>query len=394
MPAHTPERPLEHSPDHSPVLREHGYHSLRVARVVRETDDASSFVLEVPPALRETFRYRAGQFCTFRVALDGESHLRSYSMSSAPHTDADLTVTVKRVAGGVVSNWLLDAVTEGTVLELTKPAGVFCPQDAARETARPVLGFCAGSGVTPVMSIAKEVLAATARPVRLLYANRERGSVIFDDELGRLAAAYPGRLDVRHHLDTDGGFLGAGEVAAFARECGALDADVYVCGPAPFMDLVETAVRGLGVGEDRIYIERFLVEQQEKDAALTVAVADAGSGADGGAAAGAAGGTAGAAGGERAGTPAEVTVTLNGKTQVIRYQTGDTLLETARRGGLRPPFSCESGNCATCMAFLKEGAVTMRVNNALTPEEVDEGWILTCQSLPQSETVTVEYEAM
>ncbi len=352
-------------PDHTPVLREHGYHSLRVKRVVRETPDASSYVLDVPADLQETFRYRPGQFCTFRVHLGGEVHLRSYSMSSAPLTDPDLTVTVKRVAGGLVSNWFLDAVSEDSVLELTKPAGVFCPRD----TERPVLGICGGSGITPVMSIAKHVLASTGRPVRLLYANRDRTSVIFDAALEDLAARHPGRFEVRHHLDADAGFVSADDLAAFAR--GHLDADVYVCGPGAFMDLTETTLRGLGMEQERIFIERFLVEQQEKDAALgAAAVAVA------------------------VGVPAEVSVILGGKSEAIRYHPGDTILETARRGGLRPPFSCESGNCATCMAFLKEGSVDMRVNNALTAEEVDEGWILTCQGVPKGETVTVEYEAM
>ena len=155
--------------EHEPVLRDHGYHTLRVKQVVRETHDASSFVLDVPDELRSTFRYRPGQFCTFRVHVDGDEQLRSYSMSSAPETDRDLTVTVKRVTGGLVSNWFLDNLGAGDAVEVTKPAGVFCPQDSERA----VLGLCGGSGITPVMSITKHVLAATPRPVRLLYANRD-----------------------------------------------------------------------------------------------------------------------------------------------------------------------------------------------------------------------------
>jgi ferredoxin-NADP reductase len=353
--------------DHIPVLRAHGYHALRIKDVVRETHDASSFVLDVPDELRETFRYQPGQFCAFRVQVDGDEQVRSYSMSSTPEADDDLTVTVKRVAGGLVSNWFLDNLGVGDVVEVTKPAGVFCPQDADR----PVLAFCGGSGITPVMSITKHVLRATERSVRLLYANRDRDSVIFAGELGALGDHHPGRLDVRHHFDSDGGFLTAEGVRDFAG-ADAGGADCYVCGPGPFMDLAEAALLEIGVAPERIFIERFLVEQQEKEAAAAAAV-DAAGGAD---------------------LPDEVTVILGGKKVVVKYQPGDTVLETARRGGLRPPFSCESGNCATCMAFLKEGTVTMRANNALTPEEVEEGWILTCQSLPSGDTVTVEYEAM
>jgi 3-ketosteroid 9alpha-monooxygenase subunit B len=358
---------------HDPVLRQHGYHRLRVKEVVRETHDASSFVLDVPPELSETFEYRPGQFCTFRVRVGGEEQLRSYSMSSAPGTDADLTVTVKRVAGGVVSNYFLDHVSTGDVLELTKPAGVFCPQ----ESARAVVGLCGGSGITPVMSIAKHVLTTSERPVRLLYANRDASSVIFEETLAGLQADRPGRLEVRHHHDSVAGFLGADDVAGFVGAD--RDADFYVCGPGPFMVLVETVLAGLEVRTERIFIERFLVEQQEKEEAAVAPeeVAEES--------------------GERSATedvPAEVTVILNKKSVVVAYQRGDTLLETARRGGLRPPFSCESGNCATCMAFLNEGSAVMRANNALTPEEVEEGWILTCQGLPRGQTVTVEYEAM
>jgi ferredoxin-NADP reductase len=352
--------------DHGPVLRQHGYHRLRVKEVVHETHDASSFVLEVPPDLAETFEYRPGQFCTFRIQIGRGEQLRSYSMSSAPVSDDDLTVTVKRVDGGVVSNYFLDHVSAGDVLDLTRPAGVFCPQ----ESQRVVVGLCGGSGITPVMSIAKHILATSERPVRLLYANRDASSVIFGETLAGLQAEHPGRLEVRHHHDSVAGYLRPEEVAEFVGAD--LDADFYVCGPGPFMDLAETVLTRLGVASERIYVERFLVEQQEKEAAAEES----------------GGGTAGAE------VPAEVTVILNKKSVVVAYQPGDTLLETARRGGLRPPFSCESGNCATCMAFLKEGSAVMRANNALTAEEVEEGWILTCQGLPRGPTVTVEYEAM
>jgi 3-ketosteroid 9alpha-monooxygenase subunit B len=207
--------------------------------------------------------------------------------------------------------------------------------------------------------------------VRLLYANRDRASVIFDEALTALWARHADRFTVRHHLDSDGGFLTAADVSAFVG--GDLNADCYICGPGLFMDLVESTLLELGAARDRIFIERFLVERQEKD----TQAAAAGKGAAG-----------------ESDAPETVTVILNGKTVEVAYHPGDSLLETARRGGLRPPFSCESGNCATCMAFLKEGTAIMRVNNALTPEEVEEGFVLTCQGVPRGEAVTVEYEMM
>jgi 3-ketosteroid 9alpha-monooxygenase subunit B len=360
---------------HDQARRAHGYHLLRVKEVVQETHDTRSFVLDVPAELADTFGYAAGQFCTFRVRIAGEQHLRSYSMSSAPETDSDLTVTVKRVPGGVVSNWFNDRVAAGDVLELTRPAGVFCVGDGQR----PVVAFCGGSGITPVMSIAKSALTTTARPVRLLYANRDRASVIFEDELRSLGDRHAGRLDVCLHLDTDRGFLEAGTVAEFAASAApGLDGDFYLCGPGPFMDLVEATLLGAGVDAERISIERF--DGPGEAAALVpaatgvevVGVEVAGAEAD---------------------VPESVTLILGGRKATVGYQQGDTVLQTARRAGLQAPFSCQAGDCATCMAMVREGSATMRVNNALTADEVEEGWVLTCQALPRGRTVTVEYEA-
>ncbi len=184
--------------------------------------------------------------------------------------------------------------------------------------------------------------------------------MIFADELVRLARAYGERLSVHHHLDSERSFLDAEQCAVLAGD--RAHADFYVCGPGPYMDTVEGGLARLGVAPGNVFIERF------------VTPADA-----------------------PAADPASVTesvlIRIDKRKHTIRYQPGDTVLETARRGGLRPPFSCEAGNCATCMAHLDKGSVTMRVNNALSAEEVDEGWILTCQSLPTSAELLVDYDA-
>lgn len=348
--------------DREDIRRAHGFHALPVKAVVQETGDTRSFVLAVPGDLSEVFRYRPGQFCAFRVRVGDDEHLRSYSMSSAPEIDRDLTVTVKRVPGGLVSNWLHDNVSEGAVLEATRPAGIFCP----RTTEVPVVAFCGGSGVTPVMSIVKSVLHGTNRTVKLLYANRDRSSVIFESALQDLCDHQCDRFEVRHHFDSEGGYLRPETIANFAGD--ALEADFYICGPGPFMDLVEQALLQLGIDPANILIERF--ETGEAPPSKT----------------------------EPSGTGAEalraVTLILRGKPTTVPYRAGDTVLETARRAGLQPPFSCEAGNCATCMALLRKGAATMRANNALTPAEVEEGWILTCQAVPLGPAVVVEYEAL
>src|SRR5271157_2415426 len=158
---------------------DHAFHPLHVARVIRETADASSYVLELPDDLRAAFAYEAGQFCTFRVRVDGQTHLRCYSMSSSPAVDPDMAVTVKRTPGGVVSNCMNDQLAAGDVVEVTRPAGVF------RLTAgdEDVVAFSAGSGITPVHSLLKTALSTSPRTVRLFYANRDEDSVIFRSEL-------------------------------------------------------------------------------------------------------------------------------------------------------------------------------------------------------------------
>lgn len=342
------------------VRSAHGFVTLRVQRVVEETHDSRSFVLDVPPGLRDQFSYRPGQFCTFRVRVDGGEMLRSYSMSSAPETDPDLTVTVKRVPGGAVSNWLVDQVAAGDELELTRPAGVFCL--SPRTT--PVVALCGGSGVTPVMSLAKSALASTARPVTILYANRDRRSVIFGADLEALAERRRPRLEILWHFDSESGLVDPDAVGSLARREAA--ADFYICGPTPFMDMVESELLLAGVPADRIFIERFGTPPAPPPEPA-VAADDA---------------------------PSSITVIMNRRKKEIPYQPGATVLETARRGGLSPPFSCESGECATCMAVIRDGSARMRVNNALTEEEVEEGWVLTCQALPTSPGLVVEYEAL
>ena len=348
--------------------RDHGFHALVVRRVVQETHDTKSFVFDVPPELADAFAYEAGQFCTFRVPFAGEDLLRCYSMSSAPDVDTELTLTVKRVAGGRVSNWLLDEVSAGDELALTLPAGVF----TLRPGSAPIIAFAGGSGITPVFSVIKSALASTARPVRLLYANRDAQSVIFRADLDALAAAHADRLQVVHHLDTEHGFVHSDAVRAFVA--GDTDADFYICGPTPFMDVVEDALELEAVASEHVFIERFAFAGSARVDEPPATPAPEAHGA----------------------TALEtemVTIVLDGRAHEVRYQAGETFLETARRAGLRAPFSCEAGSCATCMAILEEGEATMRVNNALTPDEVEDGWVLTCQGFPASPRVRVVYES-
>jgi len=354
--------------DMAKVLREHGFHPLRVRSVVHETHDTVTIVMEVPTDLADVFVYDAGQFCNVRAEIGGEEVLRCYSMSSAPATDTDLAITVKRVVGGLMSNWLHDHVREGDTLELMKPTGEF----VAHATDAPIVGFCGGSGVTPVFSIAKQVLATTSRSMRVLYANRDRASVIFHDEWAHLVQQYGSRLTVQHHLDADSGLLAAADIERFIGEGTA--ADFYVCGPGPFMDVVEAGLAAAAVPAERISIERFVTGGPSTEPAPSQAAPTVPSAGDGGE------------------PTEEMTIILKGKSHTTAYNAGDTVLDTARRMGLKPPYSCELGNCASCMALVTQGAATMRRNTALRPDEVAEGWVLTCQARPTGRVVVVEYE--
>lgn len=331
----------------------HAFQQATVTRIDKETPDARTFVLYPH---HQPFSYRAGQYCTFRVRVDGEELFRSYSMSSAPETDSELMTTVKRVPGGKVSNWLLDNVVEGDELTMTRAAGTFC----LSPTSVPLLAFAGGSGVTPILSLAKSALATTDRCVRLLCADRDRASVIFDSVLEELVGRYPDRLSVVRHIDAEHGLIDADAVHDFVGTD--VDADNYVCGPEGFMAVVRSALPGPG----RVFIEDFDLAPHVKEP--TPEPVD--------------------------GTEVEGTVTihLERKKVSVPRVAGETLLESARRAGLAPPFSCEAGNCGTCMARLTEGSATMRANDALTDDEVAEGYILTCQGVPDTADVTVHYE--
>lgn len=357
----------ETQPTSGAPRRDHGFHRVRVSRVIQETDDAVSVALEVPEELRESFAYRSGQFVTFRVQIHGQQHLRSYSMSSSPEVDEEFRVTVKRVPEGVVSTWLTTSLAAGDVLDSTCPAGVFTLGTGSGD----IVCFAGGSGVTPIFSLIKTALATTSRRVRLLYANRDAPATIFRAELAALAERYGDRCQVVHHFDVDRGFVDADEVRPYIS--GAPDTDYYICGPTPFMDLVEATLAAGGVAADRIHIERF------GPAAATAEPTEAPAG------------TVAASGASATNAATQVTIELDGRTASGQHRPGTTILQTARSFGMSPPFSCEAGDCATCMAKLAEGEVTMHNNNALFDDEVEAGWILTCQSVPTTPTVHVIY---
>ncbi|MDX1390272.1 MAG: FAD-binding oxidoreductase, partial [Acidobacteriota bacterium] len=225
---------------------------LSVSRVIDETHDSRSLVFEIPPDLVERFRYRAGQFLSFKIPYAGHVLTRSYSLASSPDTDREHKVTIKRVEDGRISNWMNDEVRAGTRLMVVPPAGTFVLNEASRG----IVFFGGGSGITPVISLIKSALVTTRRSLKLVYANRDERSIIFKDELDELARAHPERLQIVHRLDDVDGFL---DRDAVKYQVGSeLESDFYLCGPGPFMAIVEEALRELHVDHDLVHVERFV----------------------------------------------------------------------------------------------------------------------------------------
>ena len=334
------------------------YHSLRIAQIIPETADSRSLVFDIPPALREQFTYKPGQFLTLRVPFEGAWLPRCYSLSSTPLHDEPLRVTIKQVRDGRASNWLCQQLREGDQLDVLAPAGAFVPRHFDDD----FVLFGGGSGVTPVLSILRSALIAGSGRVLLIYANRDEASVIFAAELKALASAYPQRLQVIHWLDSVQGIPAVAQLAEIARPWA--HAQAFICGPGPFMDAAVSALQGLGMPHGRIHVERFVSLPEEGSVPELPAV-------------------------NPDGVSSQLSVRLDGEEFEVPCAEGETLLNAMQRAGLSPPSSCLVGSCATCMCTVERGAVEMLRNEALDQQELSEGWVLACQSIPRSEQLRV-----
>jgi ring-1,2-phenylacetyl-CoA epoxidase subunit PaaE len=353
------------------------FYPLRVARIVPETAEANSIRFEIPDELREVFAFKAGQHLTLKTEIGGEEVRRNYSLCTAPE-ERDWMVTVKRIGGGVFSNWVGDELKVGDVVEVMPPHGSFTTEFNTTAK-RHVVGIAGGSGITPVMSLVRTLLKSEPDSrFTLLYGNRDSGSIIFLEELAKLKDRYIDRFEIYHFLDAE-----EGDVELFN---GMLDrkrlddaiehligspgtvSDWFICGPGPMMDAAESALIDRGIGRERIHIERFTADRP-KDS-LVREMADLQTKAAG----------------------LTVSVTLDGRTRKVPFTEGN-ILDSARAAGLPAPFACKAGVCATCRAKVICGKVEMAARYGLTDEEVEEGYVLTCQSVPDGEGVAVDYDA-
>ena len=357
-------------------MAEH-FHALRVAEIVPETSEANSIRFEIPPDLRERFKFRAGQHLTLRATIDGEEVRRNYSLCTAPD-EHDWMVTVKRIGGGLFSNWVGDSLKAGETLDVMPPHGSFTTEFDPSKS-RHIVGIAGGSGITPVLSLIKTTLKYEPNSrFTLLYGNRDSSSVIFLEALAGLKDKHLGRLEIYHFLDAEEQdidlFNGMLDKARLEEAIPALVPDAaevdgwFICGPGPMMDAAEGVLLDRRVAKERIHIERFTADRPPEAVAREMAQLQ---------------------------TQAEgvsVSVTLDGRTRRVPFAAGN-ILDSARAAGLPAPFACKAGVCATCRAKVTKGKVEMAVHYGLTDEEVADGYVLTCQSVPLGDGVAVDYDA-
>ncbi len=348
------------------------FHALRVRERREEIKGAVTVVFEVPEHLAEIFAWRPGQHLTLRFTLKGEEVRRSYSISASPVSGDPLQITVKRVAGGLVSNHINDRVRAGDTIDVMPPFGTFRldPGDRLRRTH---YFFGAGSGITPLVAMLQSVLIAEPYSVaHLIYGNRSADTILLKGRLEDLRARYPGRLTVSHVLSRPSmwssfshwrrGLVDKAAVEAAINENPpyAQDTQYYICGPGKMNQTVRDALMGLDVPANRLHMESY-GGAIEVDGTIT-------------------------------GVAAEARIHLSGCTHTVAIPQGQTILQATRAAGLSPPFSCQSGVCGACRANLVNGSVHMRARLALEDEEAAAGAILTCQSIATTGALSVVFE--
>jgi len=355
------------------------FHPLRVTDIRRETAECVSIALEVPPDLRDAFRFLPGQHLVLRATIDGEEVRRTYSLCSLPD-ETDLRIAVKRQPHGRFSTFANERLAVGDRLEAMPPTGRFVHAPDCRARSRYV-AFAAGSGITPVFAILRAVLAGEPESrFTLVYGNRHTASIIFREELCDLKNLHLGRFALHHVLSAEttdalelfSGRIDAGKVRAWAgRLYRPEEVDRwFVCGPAPMIQTVSDALLALGVPQERILFEYFTAEGNRPRPVPGAAPRL-----------------------EARGDVARITIVLDGERHEFTMPfRGPAVLEAARAAGLDLPFSCKAGVCATCRARLVEGKVELLANYALDARDLAAGDVLTCQARPLTDRIVLDFD--
>jgi ring-1,2-phenylacetyl-CoA epoxidase subunit PaaE len=351
------------------------FHRLAVNDLRRETPDAVSLTFAIPKELSGDYSFAPGQYLTLRTMMDGEEIRRSYSICSGPD-DGELRIAVKKVDGGAFSNWAADELKAGDELDVMTPTGRFGVVHAP-DHARVYVGFAAGSGITPILSIVKGVLAREPDSrFFLFYGNRLTSGMLFLEELEELKDRFMQRFSLFHVISGEEqdipilhGRLDGAKVKVLLRSLvPAASVDhVFICGPSGMSEDIEATCRDIGIADDRIHVERFVSEFGGKPRAKKIVPVDAP-------------------------PKAMAALIIDGKRREVPVAEGEAILDAALRAGMDLPFACKGGMCSTCRAKLVEGEAEMEVNYSLEPWELKAGFILTCQARPCSERVVVDYD--
>jgi ring-1,2-phenylacetyl-CoA epoxidase subunit PaaE len=351
------------------------FHRLAVNDLRRESADAISLTFAIPKELADDYSFTPGQYLTLRTMMDGEEVRRSYSICSGPD-DRELRIAVKKVDGGAFSSWAADELRAGDELDVMTPTGRFGVASAPAE-ARTYVGFAAGSGITPILSIVKGVLAREPNSrFFLFYGNRSTVGMLFREALEELKDRFIERLSVFHVISGEEqdipilhGRLDGAKVRVLLRSLvpAATIDHVFICGPTGMSEDIEATCREIGIAEDRIHVERFVSGLGGKPRPKAIIPASAP-------------------------PKAFASLIIDGKRRDVPVAEGEAILDAALRGGVDLPFACRGGMCSTCRAKLVEGKAEMDVNYSLEPWELKAGFILTCQAKPVSDKVVVDYD--
>jgi ring-1,2-phenylacetyl-CoA epoxidase subunit PaaE len=394
----------------------HDFQLLEIAEVKRETPEAVSVTLEVPEALRAAFRFKPGQHLPVRAAIDGEEQRRTYSICSGPD-DPLLRIAIKRVAEGRFSNWANDTLKAGSALEVMPPAGRFVLPEGDGQ-ARQVIAFAAGAGITPIIAMIKHGLAQEpATSFTLVYGNRAPESILFAEELEDLKDRHLGRftlLNVLSRNEESGAPLLQGRITgervkALAATLFKADqaAHVFLCGPGSMIKEARNALLEIGLQREKIHHEFFApaggAYRGKTSSPYPRASSARGEGRGEGQPQTPEQAAAphpsplpaeGRGEGTRASGAIEAIAILDGIRHRFTVPPGGHVVDAALAAGIRVPYSCKGGMCCTCRAKLVEGQVEMTLNYSLEPWEMERGFILTCQAVPRSERLVVDYDQM
>lgn len=353
------------------------FHRLAIDDLRRETSDAVSMTFAIPDELAGDYSFAPGQYLTLRTTMDGEEVRRSYSICSSPD-DRELRIAVKKVDGGAFSSWALEELKSGDELDVMTPTGRFGVAHTP-DQARIHVGFAAGSGITPIMSIVRGILAREPNSrFFLFYGNRTTNGILFREALEELKDRFMGRFSVFHVLSQEEqdlhilyGRLDREKIEVLLRAmvpAAAID-HVFVCGPVAMSEEIEKTCLDMGIPAGRVHVERFVSEFGGKPRPKVQVVPEAP-------------------------PKAVASLIVDGKRKDVPIAEGEVILDAALRAGMDLPYACKGGMCSTCRAKIVEGQVTMDVNYSLEPWELAAGFVLTCQSHPVSSRVVVDYDQM